>query len=300
VSAALSLGTLGTSRLPYPYAYATEISASAPLFAFSDEQALAIGGVQIGEVGATRALHEATRSNTDFAPYWGLASTFSFHQSMYAAYATYREGRVRGASPAWNDGWRPWTAQELIVSPVQWHNVNHPIVLWSVGLETLALAGLTALDFSPTPLRAGPTVRDIGLGVLTSIDAGVTEEALFRGFFYEELKQSLPRLAAHLIDMSAFALAHVPGELEAGANTFALAESTAARFAISYVLERAYDEGGLVESVPLHALWDIVAETTDVLRGGSTFGAVARVSGAQPTHGRAATPFVVPILSGRF
>jgi membrane protease YdiL (CAAX protease family) len=286
--------------LPYPYAYATQISASAPLLAFSDERALTIGGLQIGEVGATIALREARKNSSDFTPYWQAAGTLSFHLSMYAAYATYREGRVRGESSAWNDRWRPWTAQELIASPVQWRNLAHPIVLWPLGLEVLVLGGLTALEFSPTPLRAGPTVRDIGLGVLTSLDAGVTEEALFRGFFYEELKQSLAPFAAHLVDMSAFALAHVPGELEEGITGLVLVENVASRLGIAYLLELAYDEGGLVESVPLHALWDVVAETTDVLRGRPTFGVLIRMPGAQPGGARTAIPFVVPILGGTF
>jgi membrane protease YdiL (CAAX protease family) len=301
-SAALSLGSLGAGLLPFPYPNATEISASAPILAFSNGDAFTIGGLQIAEVGGTYALARAKRHDAAVGPYASALGNISFHNSMFAAYATYRDGRARGQSSAWNDGWRPWSAGELVAAPLQPRNLGQTAVFIPLAVEVGVLGTLgiyTALAGPSGTVRAGPLARDLSLGVVQSFDAGVTEEALFRGFLYEELKLSLPKMAARAIDMTLFSLAHVPGEVSAGDTAFSITVGLVTRAVGAWLFERAYDDGGLPESVALHALWDVIAITANLLIGTpSDESVLGRIGTGRRTD--AMRTLIVPLFGGTF
>jgi membrane protease YdiL (CAAX protease family) len=101
-----------------------------------------------------------------------------------------------------------------------------------------------------------------------SLDAGVTEEAFFRGLLYEELEASLPRRAARATDITLFTLAHVPGQLENRDSGELIAAGLVSRALAALLFEVAYDEGGLPESVALHAIWDTLVFVEAALTNG--------------------------------
>jgi membrane protease YdiL (CAAX protease family) len=308
VSAAFGLGSLGVDRLPGPglfglaphsyYQYGTEVGASVPLAVVAPSTGAQVGGLQLAFIGGAIALREAQERNGDLAPYTDAAEAFALHQGLYAAYATYRETRARGDSSEWNDAWRPWGAGELIVGPVQWRNLRRPIVNVPLMIETSALGIMAAGYYGSGNAAPSTAARDTALALPLAWDAGVTEEALFRGFIYEELKLSLSRPLAHLVDMALFTGAHVPGELNRGWSATDIAAGLVSRAVFSLLAEFAYDDSGLPESVALHALWDTVALVGAAWTGhdylkGALIGSAGTVTGtAQPIA------FVVPLLSG--
>jgi hypothetical protein len=311
-SAFFALGTLGVDMLPGPaladfaphsyYHYGTQVLSSVPLAIVSPVDGLEVGGLDLELVTTSLELRHQAALHDGYTAYRNTAEVLALHQGVYAAYATYRDARTNGSADAWRDKWRPWTADELIVAPVQPKNYRR-IVLASLGAE-LALLGLVTGTYywrgEATPRTAG---RDIALGAALSLDAGVTEEALFRGFFYEELKLALSRLPAQIIDMAVFTGAHVPGEIQMGASEQEIVTGLAARALFAYLAEIAYDQGGLPESVTLHAVWDTLAFTTAALTGTHPLGATVGLPGSPPARSpvpAAGTVLVVPLLSGRF
>jgi membrane protease YdiL (CAAX protease family) len=307
-SALFSMGAVGLGALPSSSPvreygrYGAEAAASAPLAVVSPADGLGVGSLQLGSIAAAGALRDGARNvSSTYTPYWNLAESFSLHMALYATYATYRDARMRGSSEAWQDSWQPWTADQLIIAPFQPKNLGHPIVyvplLVQGGLLGLSAAATLAKG---TRVEAGPTARDAALGVGLSFDAGVTEEALFRGFFYEEMKLSLGRWPARILDMTAFSAAHVPGEVSLGYSGEEIARGLAARAILGLLLDIAYDEGGLPESVALHSLWDttamVVAAVTQTHPLGGTIGLG---SSGGPT-GKQPLQVVVPLLSGSF
>jgi hypothetical protein len=309
LSAVFGLGTLGVDQLPSPalgqlapgtyYHYGTQLLASAPLAAVSPIDGLEVGGLDVGLIGASLELRRERAINNDYSPYWSAAEVLALHQGIYAAYATYRDARVGGSSDAWNDNWRPWTADELVVAPLQPKNYR-PVGLISLGAEVglLSISGVSHFASGGTlPRTAG---RDIALGMPLAFDAGVTEEALFRGFLYEELKLSLGRGWARPIDMALFSAAHVPGELASGESAVTIGAGLVSRAVFALLAEIAYDEGGLPESVALHSMWDSFAFVLAAVTGLHPLGATISMGNARPSGSAAPTEVVVPILSGRF
>jgi membrane protease YdiL (CAAX protease family) len=307
ISSAFALGSLGVDYLPDPglfgfaphssYHYGTEVAASVPLVFVSPLDAVEVGGVQIGMAGGAIALRDLRANDSRVTPYFVVAELLSLHQAIYAAYATYRDARAAGASDAWKDGWRPWSAGELLVAPLHLGCFRRPIVGVSLSIQ-LGFVGLATSAYLATKPVASTAARDSLLGLPIALSAGVTEEALFRGFLYEELKLSLGRWPAHFIDMTLFTLAHVPGEV--GLPDSQIATGLVSRALVGLLLGLAYDDGGLPESVMLHTLWDAVTLTYAGLTGQHSFGTSLLSGGPPASRWRGATPpaFVVPIVSG--
>jgi membrane protease YdiL (CAAX protease family) len=280
------------------YQYGTETAASVPLTVVAPSTGAQVGGLQLAFIGGAIALREAQVRDGDLAPYVDVAESVSFHQGLYAAYATYREARERGGSSEWDDAWRPWGAGELLVGPLQWRNLRRPIVNVPLLIETTVLGIGVAGNYARRNVaRSEAALRDTALALPLAWYAGVTEEALFRGFFYEELKLSMSRPLAHLVDMALFTGAHVPGELNQGWSDEQIALGLASRAVFSLLAEFAYDDGGLPESVALHVLWDTVALSASAWMGQGFF-REALIGSAKNGTGSAQPPaFVVPLLS---
>jgi membrane protease YdiL (CAAX protease family) len=271
-SAVLGLGSVVVDYLPAPglaglkpqsyYHYASATLASVPVAVASPVDALQIGdwAAALSTVDLGLRYDGARISSSSLNPWWTTTEGFIIHQGIYAGYAAYRDARVAGGSSAWNDSWRPYAADDLVVAPFHWANLNHPVVWAGVSADAAITGAVVGVELGT---RANPVasrtavVRSIGLGTLTSWDAGVTEDPLFRGFFYEELQLSLGRWPARAIDMSLFTLAHIPGELD-NQSTITILAGAADRAAAGLLFEIAYDQGGLLESVAFHALWDTV------------------------------------------
>jgi membrane protease YdiL (CAAX protease family) len=270
-SSFFGLGSVAVDFLPAPsvaglapqsyYHYGTATLAAVPIAFASPLDALEVGDWTLGLTTADLALryNGARSASSSLNPYWNVTETLVIHHGLWAGYAAYRDARAAGASDAWNDAWRPYTADELIVAPFHWSNINHPVVWAGISADAGITGVVVGLGLATkTSVLARPAVfaRSAGLGTLTSWDAGLTEDPLFRGFFYEELQLALGRWPARAIDMSIFTLSHVPGEVH-DSPTVILA-GVADRAASGLLFEIAYDQGGLPESVAFHILFDTV------------------------------------------
>ncbi len=283
VSAALGVGTIGVDYLPGPavaglaphsyYQYGTATLAAVPIAVVSPLDAVEVGDWTVAFSAADLALryNGARDQFSNLNPYWGLTDTLVLHHGLYAPYVAYRDARAEGSSDIWDDAWRPYTADELIAAPFHWTNINHPVVWAGVS----ANAGITGIIVgaqlgTKSSALASPAfiARNMAIGTVSSWDAGVTEDPLFRGFFYEELQLALGRWPARAIDMSLFTLAHVPGEL--GDSPVVILSGVADRAASGLLFEIAYDQGGLPESVAFHVLWDTASDLITALIAGPT------------------------------
>ena len=269
VSGVFALGSFYVDHIPGPelfgvhgyWRYGTVLVADAPLLEVAPAHGLALEGLQLGSVGGTIALRAAAFHDARWAPYANAAETASVHGALYGTYEIYRDARLQGSSAAWTDAerdhpWVPATAGGLITAPFHPKNLAHPIVYVPLLTEGVFLTAVGALHVGRFGVgSASGVVRDVGLGLPLAFDAGVTEEAFFRGVLYEELKVTLGRWPATAIDATTFSLAHVPGEL--GVQTQAqIFEGIVYRAFFGFLAERAYEEGGLAESVTLHSLSD--------------------------------------------
>ena len=270
VSSVLGLSSIGVDYLPSAplaglaagtyYHYGTATLAAVPIAVASPVDALEVGDWTAAFAAGSLGLryNGARSTSSSLNPYLAATETFTLHHGLYAGYVAYRDARVLGSSSAWDDAWRPYTADELIVSPLHWSNINHPVVWAGVSVNagiTGVVTGVELATKAAPPATSGAVARNLGLGTLTSWDAGVTEDPLFRGFFYEELQLSLGRWPARAIDMSLFTLAHVPGEI--GQSPIVILAGVADRAASGLLFEIAYDQGGLLESVAFHVLFDV-------------------------------------------
>jgi len=101
---------------------------------------------------------------------------------------------------------------------------------------------------------------------------GVGEEALFRGTGYEEMKVSFGLVPAKLIDAVLFPAVHIPQQIVAGADWTSILLTTAFQSATTFLLQWVYDQGGLKDSIAVHAWIDIVSFTLSYLFTSGTQG----------------------------
>lgn len=299
-------GVLAASAafLPVPavYRYAMQLASPAPLLASDDGDYAINGGAQAVFVGSSIGFRAGARSDSSLRSLWATSEELSLHQAFYSAYASYRDARARGTAVSWNDSWRPWTADELVLAPVQPRNLKHPIVFASLSAEGGLLGTLVGLNYvvgaplHPTSSRS--FARDLALGTVLAWDAGMTEEAFFRGFYYEELRLSLGKWPARVVDTTTFTLAHVPGELSQNVRASTIYLGLLTRAVGGLLFEMAYDEGGLPASVALHALWDVIAFTASTSLGQGPFGQNALVPVASTRA--PGEPVIAPLYAGAF
>ena len=101
---------------------------------------------------------------------------------------------------------------------------------------------------------------------------GVGEEALFRGTGYEEMKVSFGLVPAKLIDAVLFPAVHIPQQVVAGDDWTSILLTTAFQSATTFLLQWVYDQGGLKDSIAVHAWIDIVSFTLSYLFTSGTQG----------------------------
>ena len=94
---------------------------------------------------------------------------------------------------------------------------------------------------------------------------GVGEEALFRGTGYEEMKVSFGIIPAKLIDAVLFPAVHIPQQVVAGDDWASILLTTAFQSGTTFLLQWIYDQGGLKDSIAVHAWIDIISYTLTYL-----------------------------------
>ena len=254
----------------------TTAAASGPLAAIHPPDFWETEAWNAGLLGGIEGLGAAGRANPgvlpEIDPLVQAAHSWVVHQGFWTTYATYRDARLQAKSDTWDGSWQPETADRLLLAPFNWRNYDHTIVLIALGgVIALGAIGAAAYCAQPgfAPPRPGLLTENLGLGLVSSFDGGVTEEARFRGTIYEELKYTLGLWPARLVDMSFFTLAHVPAELDLPINV--ILEGAAVRALFALTAEVAYDQGGLPEAVALHVVWDLALFSVGALTGTTPF-----------------------------
>ncbi len=269
-----------------------------PLFAIDPLEGVAVNGALWAleglESAATYAYSVTGRPGYELAA--SASSVFALHVGFYGAYAIYRDTRLRCASPASvDDAWKPQSFTDLVSAPFRPANYAHWLV--AMPLAAAAQSGLALILLSiaadvlqqgpPGTIQAGAVALGLGESVALGLLAGVTEEALFRGFLYEELKHSIGKVGAHIADAVLFSAAHVPETLSLESSVtpalfgLLLAVGILSRAGFAVLADFAYDQGGLQESVPLHAAWDTILFLAEVAVTGKGFlpGSLIRPTG---------------------
>src|SRR5262249_25097056 len=131
------------------------------------------------------------------------AAIFSLHQAIWAPYALYRDMREKAEPGAFDLDFHPSTAFELIAAPLQLKNLLHPVVLIPLAAD-VAVAGFLLAQTGPGSPKAIVLIMNLGLGLFASWDAGITEEGMFRGFMYEEMKGPLRLWGARVVNAVLF------------------------------------------------------------------------------------------------
>ena len=108
-----------------------------------------------------------------------------------------------------------------------------------IALGTVAVFALSCFDFTMT---------------------GIGEEALFRGTGYEEMKVSFGVIPAKIIDAVVFPAVHIPQAIAAGYDWLSILLTTGLfQSGTTFLLQWIYDQGGLKDSIAVHAWIDIVS-----------------------------------------
>ena len=94
---------------------------------------------------------------------------------------------------------------------------------------------------------------------------GIGEEALFRGTGYEEMKVSFGIVPAKIIDAVIFPAVHIPQQVIAGYDWPSILLTAAVQTGVTFLLQWIYDQGGLKDSIAVHAWVDIISSTLTYL-----------------------------------
>ena len=94
---------------------------------------------------------------------------------------------------------------------------------------------------------------------------GIGEEVLFRGTGYEEMKVSFGLIPAKLVDAVVFPAVHIPQQIVAGVDWPSILLATSFQSATTFLLQWIYDQGGLKDSIAVHAWIDIISYTLTYL-----------------------------------
>jgi membrane protease YdiL (CAAX protease family) len=323
-SAALSLSPLVLDIIPIrqsPWFLGAQariplLMSPTPLFAIDTGEAFAVNGslwaLEVAESAAIYGYSVTGRSGYKLAA--SFADVSALHVGFYGAYAIYRDMRLRCRSLAYaDDGWKPQSFLDLLDASFHPANYEHWLVAMPIAAAAqsgalLILLGIAADLATPgarISVNAGSVVLGVGEGVVLGLMAGVTEEALFRGFIYEELKHSIGKVGAHIADAVLFSAAHVPETLalessvgSPGLFAVLVALGVLSRAGFAVLADFAYDQGGLQESVPLHAAWDTILFLAEVAVTGKGYlpGSVIR---SNVVAGTSRTP-TIPVPTVQF
>ncbi len=248
-----------------------------PHFLSGSPDALAASAAQAGLWGLEQAAGYGlgTFSYPANLLYWA-----KIDMTMHSAYDAYASMRLR--STAWdNSSFKRYGFLELMGAPFG-PEFATPQTLLAIG-GGLASVLLYQLVDAPEPWKTSPfstgrtflgdiEVSPIAFGfasivanLVSGAYTGAGEEAVFRGFFREELTSWVGPGWATVIDTGAFLLMHLFTDMARGMKWESIAVHLAFVAAGNLLFDWAYDAGGLRLAASAHAWWDIAAFTASSL-----------------------------------
>ena len=259
----------------------TELS-DIPLFLSGspDALALSIGGLAVWGGEALADAGYGMYSDAANYLYWAGNDL-----AMYKAYDSYASYRLQ--SDAWdNSSFRRYGFMELMAAPFTGSNIIKAQVLLGAASGVLAIVGLLAADgelpFDDSVFATGnyymgerelnaPAFFLEGIlgGAVSATYTAVGEEAVYTGFFHEELCDVMGKRWGTITETAAFTAMHVFTDLGRGKDWKYILCHAAFVAGTNWLSDWAYEEGGLPLTVALHAWTDFAAfMTTAILTGG--------------------------------
>lgn len=269
----LSLGTYGMlpEEMQMPYLTALNYVWMTPAFMLCPDKAVPQAGISLAFETASflcSGLGWNVPSSLNDA-LWNIGWKLNYW-TQYEGYAAARSRCESGLYP----DFKAVSFKDAVTAPFTWDvlkrpEVAYPILGLAAGYTLIELlSGTDNAIWNTGTAYIGDKEVVPALGIaytaLVSIASytatGIGEEALFRGIGYEEMKQTMGRLPATLIDSAGFAAVHVPQELLAGMNTSTVLSNFLLRAASSVISECIYETGGLTSSIAVHAWTDIIVD----------------------------------------
>ncbi|OHD54866.1 MAG: hypothetical protein A2Y33_15945 [Spirochaetes bacterium GWF1_51_8] len=239
-----------------------------------------------GLVGIERALDSMPDALLlgQFAYNWIMEAAF------YSSYVAYFNARAHAAQGIYNDKWREelgdaadfmmlgennpldttWKAYgfgELFTAPLDGRHYNDmmmlllpvagvigPLVMYS-HKDAMWTTGKSYLGQWEVPAYVSIPVM-LAFFYLESTIISISEEALFRGFLFEDVGATSGLANAAILDCTLFPAVHVPQEIEMGLSGGTIALNFLRRSVLTFYLDLLYLRGGLTHSVTAHMLID--------------------------------------------
>lgn len=237
-----------------------------------------IGATGLGlGLSAARNVNQSETDNSDLGDLKGDERLFTYGLQLYmfagelSAYHSFRTA-VETLKPYGQYTFltRTEKSNELMLAPFHFSYLVRPTTF----IPLLLLATLGSVGLDPHAYMNGDDVAFVG-GL--SYNAGVGEEAFFRGYFFPYFRQSFgSTFWSNSAQATVFGLAHL-----SATNSFPIAQALMGYY-LGWLTER--NEWTLGQSIFVHTWWDILA------------------IGLQVAHdnGRGAVARPVPLLSGSF
>ncbi len=184
---------------------------------------------------------------------------------MYSVYDAYRRTRPSGGGSALEELAIAPFLPENFLSPLVWIPsiaaptalVVYHLVFDADRLRPVYETGVSRIgSFETNPFAGGVSAAAFGASGMLAVSIG--EESYYRGFVYENLKQSLGTLSARALDMVLFPAIHVSSDLQSGLTTETILFNFTWRSLMTLVFDVAYDEEGLQAAVAVHFWSDFI------------------------------------------
>jgi membrane protease YdiL (CAAX protease family) len=239
------------------------------LYAYDPEEALAFSGASLA-LGGLALANQVTLS--DQTASYLLVNSFDKLQ-MFSTYEVYMKARERLDPSLYAAPLRHYSLNDLLAAPFKAEDVLHLPVIATIG----AIGAWTALSFATmdqsesvwstgswhwgqkkfSPWIGIPLFA--GISIAGSLATGVGEEALYRGVYYEEMKDSLGKIPAKFLDAAYFSAVHIPQEIAGKAPSDSILLDFAIRSVSAFFAQWCYDSGNLRWAVAAHTWGDVCA-----------------------------------------
>lgn len=295
----LESGTYGflPSEMQQLYLTTTMYAWMTPSFIIAPEKAVPQAGASLafeaaGFLMAGHADWNVPVSMSD--AFWNIGWKLNYW-TLYEGYA-----KARSLCPETNAGFRAVSFKDAITAPFSWDvlsrkEVAYPLIGLLAGCTLIEALGNTDnavwntgrayIGQKEVPVALG-IAYNAAVSTASYLFTGIGEEALFRGVGYEEMKRSLGRVPAALIDSLLFSAVHVPQELLAGMDAPTALGNFLLRSAVAAGLQLVYEQGGLESSIAVHTWEDIICSMLLFLFQGGVPETTAPVANIAPSNGR--------------
>ena len=214
-----------------------------------------------------------------------LFANAGFKGNMWLQYKGYEKARSMVQDGIYRD-YEPLSFTDAFTAPFSPNVLSKKAVWIPILVYTAGIIGLDCLGgFDNSVFKTGEsyignykfpialgTAAVFALSCINFTFTAVGEEALFRGTGYEEMKVSFGIIPAKIVDAVAFPAVHIPQQVIAGIDWSSILFTTLLQSGTSFLLQWVYDQGGLRDSIAVHAWIDIISYVCSYLFTSGTEG----------------------------